>query len=96
MKYQQTLFKIIEDVVNPKILKKQNRNKKWEYGYNSDYDFIVISKTGQIGEIIEIQNLRIALPAVNKAAGCVTHKRKGCDAGSRDASWPQWPAGVPG
>ena len=67
MKYQQTLFKVIEDVVNPKILKKQNRNKKWEYGYNSDYDFIVISKTGQIGEIIEIQNLRIALPAVNKA-----------------------------
>jgi len=66
MKYQQTLFKIIKDVVNTKILKKNNRLKKWEYGYNPDYDFIVISKTGQIGEIIEIQNLRIALPAVNK------------------------------
>jgi len=67
MKYQQTLFKIIKDVVNPKILKKNNRFKKWEYGYNADYDFVIISKTGQIGEIIEIQNLRIALPAVNKA-----------------------------
>ena len=66
MKYQQTLFKILKDVVNPKILKKNNRFKKWEYGYNSDYDFIVISKTGQIGEIIEIQNLRIALPTVHK------------------------------
>ena len=67
MIYNQTLWKEIKDVVNPKILKKQNRFKKWEYGYNSDYDFIVISKTGQIRQIIEIQNLRIALPAANKS-----------------------------
>jgi hypothetical protein len=66
MTYQQTLWKEVKDIVNPKILKKQNRFKKWEYGYNSDYDFIVISKTGQIGQIIEIQNLRIALPATNE------------------------------
>ena len=66
MSYQQTLYNIIEDVVNPKILKKNNRFKKWEYGYNADYDFIVISKTGKIGQIIEIQNLRIALPAINE------------------------------
>ena len=66
MSYEQTLWKEIKDVVNPKILAKNNRFKKWEYGYNSDYDFIVISKTGQIGKIIEIQNLRIALPATNE------------------------------
>jgi hypothetical protein len=64
--YKQTLWKEIKDVVNPKILAKNNRFKKWEYGYNSDYDFIVISKTGKIGQIIEIQNLRIALPAADK------------------------------
>jgi hypothetical protein len=63
MSYEQTLWKEIKDVVNPKILSKQNRYKKWEYGYNEEYDFIVISKTGKIGKIIEIQNLRIALPA---------------------------------
>jgi len=63
MSYQQTLYKILEDVVNPKILKKKNRFKKWEYGYNAEYDFIVISKNGTIGEIYEIQNLKIALPA---------------------------------
>ena len=62
MTYNQTLWKEIPDIVNPKILSKQNRYKKWEYGYNSEYDFICISKTGQIGQIIEIQNLRIALP----------------------------------
>ncbi len=61
--YNQSLWKEVKDIVNPKILSKQNRLKKWEYGYNSDYDFIVISKTGKIGQIIEIQNLRIALPA---------------------------------
>ena len=66
MSYEQTLWKEIKEVVNPKILAKNNRFKKWDYGYNSDYDFIVISKTGKIGQIIEIQNLRIALPATNE------------------------------
>ena len=66
MSYDQTLWKEIKEVVNPKILAKNNRFKKWEYGYNSDYDFIVISKTGKIGQIIEIQNLRIALPATDE------------------------------
>ena len=63
MSYEQTLWQEVKDVVNPTILKKENRLKRWEYGYNSDYDFIVISKTGKIGQVIEIQNLRIALPA---------------------------------
>ena len=57
MSYEQTLWKEVKDVVNPKILAKNNRFKKWEYGYNSNYDFVVISKTGKIGQIIEIQNL---------------------------------------
>ena len=66
MIYKQSLWHEIKDYINPKILKKNNRYKKWEYGYNADYDFVVISKTGQIGQIIEIQNLRIALPAVDE------------------------------
>ena len=66
MSYKQTLWKEIKDVVNSKILAKNNRFRKWDYGYNSDYDFIVISKTGRIGQIIEIQNLRIALPATDE------------------------------
>ena len=41
-----------------------NKSKKWKYGYNKEHDIIVISKTGKIGEILEIQNLRIALPPV--------------------------------
>ena len=66
MSYEQKLCLDIKDVVNPSILKKENRYKRWEYGYNIEYDFVVISKTGQIGQIIEIQNLRIALPAIDE------------------------------
>ena len=66
MTYIQSLWKKVDNAVNDKIFSKNNRFKKWEYGYNSDYDFIVISKTGKIGQIIEIQNLRIALPATDE------------------------------
>jgi hypothetical protein len=61
--YQQTLYKILNNHINPKVVSKLNRNNKWEYGYNKDHDVIVISKTGKIGEIYEIQGLCIALPA---------------------------------
>ena len=60
--YAQTLVKILPDYIKPKILARNNRYKKWKYGYNEEYDFIVISKTGKIGEVYEIQNLKIALP----------------------------------
>ena len=36
------------------------------YGYNEKYDMVVISKTGQIGDIIEINGLVIALPLAPK------------------------------
>ncbi len=66
MTYSQTLVKELKDIVNPKIMSKKNRYKKWDYGYNEEYDIVIISKTGKIGKIIEIQNLRIALPAADK------------------------------
>ena len=60
--YQQILYKVKDNHIKPKILKKNNRYKKWEYGYNIEHDVVIISKTGEIGDIIEIQNLKIALP----------------------------------
>ena len=45
-----------------------NRYKKWEYGYNEEHDIVVICKTGKIGEIYEIQNLKIALPKKKEVA----------------------------
>ena len=60
--YEQSLYSVVEDHIKPKVLKRLNRLKKWKYGYDKDHDVVVISKTGQIGEIYEIQNLKIALP----------------------------------
>ena len=59
--YEQKLVKIIEPIKRTTITR-MNRSKKWKYGYNKEHDIIVVSKTGEIGEIIEIQNLVIALP----------------------------------
>jgi len=59
--YEQTLFKVIEPIKKTTI-SRLNRSKKWEYGYNSEHDVVVISKTGQIGDVYSIQNLKIALP----------------------------------
>jgi hypothetical protein len=41
---------------------KKNTHKAWRYGYNEQYDMVVISKTGQIGDIISVAGLLIALP----------------------------------
>ena len=60
--YSQDLYKVLSEHVKPNILRKRNKKKDWEYGYNKEHDMIVISKTGKIGDIYEIQNLKIALP----------------------------------
>jgi len=60
--YEQTLYKVIADHVKPNVVKQKNRYNKWEYGYNKEYDMVVISRSGKIGEIYEIQDLKIALP----------------------------------
>ncbi len=59
--YEQSLVKTIEPIKRTTI-SRMNKGKKWKYGYNKEHDIIVISKTGKIGEILEIQNLRIGLP----------------------------------
>jgi len=64
--YEQTLYKILPNHIKPKIIKKNNRYKKWEYGYNKDHDIVIISKSGMIGDIYEIQGLKIALPKTPK------------------------------
>ena len=59
--YEQSLYKIIEPI-RANTIKRLNKGKKWEYGYNKEHDVVVISKDGTIGEIYDIQNLKIALP----------------------------------
>ena len=63
--YQQALYKVVKDHVKTNTINRLNKSKKWKYGYNKEHDLVVISKTGQIGEIYEIQNFKIALPKEN-------------------------------
>ena len=66
--YEQSLYKVLPNHVKTKVLNRNNKFKKWKYGYDEEHDMVVISKTGEIGEIYEIQNLKIALPKANKVA----------------------------
>ncbi len=63
--YEQTLYKIVEPVKKTTI-SRLNKKRKWEYGYNKENDIVVISKTGKIGQVVEIQGLRIGLPTQPK------------------------------
>ena len=63
--YEQTLYKIVEPVRKTTI-SRLNKKRKWEYGYNKENDIVVISKTGKIGQVVEIQGLRIGLPSQPK------------------------------
>ena len=63
--YKQSLVKTVEPIKLTTI-SRMNKGKKWKYGYNKEQDIIVLSRNGQIGEIIQIQDLIIALPKVPK------------------------------
>ncbi len=63
--YNQSLVNTVEPVKKTTI-SRLNKGKKWKYGYDKEHDIIVLSYSGQIGEIIEIQGLVIALPKAPK------------------------------
>ena len=53
-------------IVPVSTLKKRNDEKSWEYGYNEEYDLVVISKDGTVGDVYVINSVRIALPSTPK------------------------------
>ena len=72
--YEQTLYKIVEPIKLTTI-NRLNKGKKWEYGYDKQSDVVVISKSGQIGDIIQIQGLNIALPKTPKSIHKCSNKK---------------------
>ena len=60
------LYKDVQDYVPKAVLTNKNKNKSWKYGYDEKYDLVIISKTGEIENIINIQGLIIALPKCPK------------------------------
>jgi hypothetical protein len=65
VKEDNSLFRII-DKIDSKDIDRLNKKKEWNYGYNPEFDVVVISKDGTIGEVYEIQGLHVALPSVPK------------------------------
>lgn len=65
VKEDNSLFRII-DKIDSKDIDRLNKKKEWKYGYNPEFDVVVISKDGTIGEVYEIQGLHVALPSTPK------------------------------
>ncbi len=63
---EKTLFLVHRDHLDKKEVKRNNRYKKYKYGFNNDLDCVVISRDGTVGDIYEIQGLRIAIPKTPK------------------------------
>jgi hypothetical protein len=60
------MYKIEKDIVPSSIKASRNSRGMWTYGYNKEFDIIVISKDGTIGDIYNINDLLIALPKEKK------------------------------
>ena len=60
--YKQTLYTIHKDHLSDKKIKHTNKHKNFKYGYNEDLDCVIISKDGTLGEIYNIQGLKVGLP----------------------------------
>ena len=60
--YQRLFGKVIHNHIPEGDLERKNRSKSWKYGYNEEYDFVCVSKNGTVGEIYELQNLKIGIP----------------------------------
>ena len=63
---QNSLYIQLENVIPNSVISSKNKAKSWAYGYDKKYDVIVISKTGEIGDIVSIQGLVVALPKTPK------------------------------
>ena len=61
---QNSIYYILPDYVPEATKAKKNKARTWEYGYNEQYDMVVISRDGTIGDIYNISNLIVALPAI--------------------------------
>ena len=71
---QNSLCSVVHDYIPRTVLNTKNKSGSWEYGYNEKYDVVVISKTGKIGTILNINGLHIALPETPKQ--CYSRSKK--------------------
>tara|TARA_R110000744_G_scaffold203446_2_gene322280 strand:+ start:5325 stop:7571 length:2247 start_codon:yes stop_codon:yes gene_type:complete len=63
---QNKLYKVLKDYIPKSVLVNKNRARTWLYGYNEKYNLVIISRTGQLGNVIDINGLQIGLPPAPK------------------------------
>jgi hypothetical protein len=56
------LYYVDKDHVPTAIKNSKNRHKSWKYGYDKQYDLVIISKDGTLGDVYDINGLKIGLP----------------------------------
>ena len=61
---QNKIYSTVINYIPSGIIKRKNKGRTWFYGYNQKYDVVVISKSGKIGEVVEVNGLHIALPPI--------------------------------
>lgn len=60
--YRKTIATLIDDCIPKDVIRERNAQKSWGYGYNKEFDIVVISTNGTIGDIYDIGGLLIAIP----------------------------------
>ena len=56
------IYRIANNHIGETSIRNKNRAKSWDYGYNKEYNIVVISKDGTLGDIYEINGLFVGLP----------------------------------
>jgi len=56
------LYTIETNLIPKTVLVNGNKHKSWKYGYNEKYDVVIVSKDGTLGEVYNIQGLKVGLP----------------------------------
>jgi len=63
---QNSIYRVVKDYIPKSVLSSKNKAHTWQYGYNKKYDVVVISKDGTVGEVYDINGVKVALPAKPK------------------------------
>jgi len=73
---ENSLYIVLNDYIPKNVVTTKNKKQSWNYGYNADYDVVVISKDGTIGDVYEINSIKVALPATPKKVDDIGNKWK--------------------
>ena len=64
---QNRLHTVVHELVPRSVITTKNKAKSWDYGYNEKYNIVIISKDGTLGDVYDVQGLRIGLPKQPKS-----------------------------